>query len=158
MKLRQVLAVIILLLSLSLPVPAGPLEDARAVIQEIYRDTRTEQITPSTRGRTWVKIRWIRPTSVPGDEECEVNFLNSNIEIGKYHYDAHSLFGPACEISLTQKIKGRSKNIFWWGEAEASCYPIFYIRESSYLVCIGIQSRLETLTKLLRSDSGSAKK
>lgn len=126
-----------------------PLSAARtldSVIQEIHRDTRTEQIAKSKRGPTWVKISWIRPTSIPQDEECEIDLRK--IRIDRFRYAPGTHFGDACSFIVTDSTQGgAARSVFLWGKASQACYPFLYIREKSHLTCISIQSRLEFLVR-----------
>jgi hypothetical protein len=122
-----------------------PLRTTESVLHEIHRDTRTEQIGLSTRGPGWVKFKWIRGTSIPADEECEVNMQHA--KMGNYEYDAGGLFGASCSFSFTDTRRTKSRIIFSWGEPVNECYTTFWIRDKSHLTCISIQSRLEFIVQ-----------
>lgn len=131
-----------------LPQPMVNGRTVASVMQEIHRDTRDEQISASSRGKLWAKFHWIRPTSIPADEECDINL--ANVTLGSYQHEEGTLFGDACAFSFEGKSKS-NKDIYYWDEATNECTPIFYIRDRSHLTCISIQSRLEFMVEQART-------
>lgn len=131
--------------------PAEAPRTMASVMQEIHRETRTEQIAPSKRGPSWVKIQWIEPTSIPADEECEIDL--SKITISEVQFEPETHFGDACSFTVAEGTHGREKSVLVWGKAARACYPFLYVREKSHLTCISIQSRLEFLVRQAKQGS-----